>query len=209
MNRVTVQPTGAQGALRLVVARPTPAAPIERPAADDGDALRLFWYPLESDDEAMRGQLVGAAHRLAWAIDELRADARLPNLLRALEACEYHLENLAMRLFELRELLLDLTDLTGAPPDPRGEAVARVLALLDDALPVRDARAQRSYLHLNVRIGTRHCDPHGVARALRAAIDPAAERRRVQSAVRTAITTHADRAAAVLGLALTLLDPAA
>jgi hypothetical protein len=198
------------GGRRLADATAAAAATaVDRPpAADNAATLRLFWYPLEADDDPVRGQLIAAAHRLDCAIDELRADARVPDLTRALESCEYHLENLAMRLFELRELLLDLIDLAGDGPAHRPERVARVLDLMEGVQPLRDVRGQRMFLHLNLRLGQRLYDPRAAARALRGRTDMhRAERLRVRLAVRDAIAAHADRAAAILALSLALLDP--
>lgn len=207
--------TDARGAIRLVAggrrladAAVAATTAVDRQQAADDATLRLFWYPLEADDDPVSGQLVAAAHRLACAIDELRADARVPDLTRALESCEYHLENLAMRLFELRELLLDLIDLTGDGSPHHPERVAQVLDLMDDAQPLRDVRGQRSFLHLNLRLGQRLYDPRAAARALRGRTDMhRAERLRVRLAVSDAIGAYADRAAAILALSLALLDP--
>lgn len=202
---------GAERVLRMVGGTASGGAPGHGALEADADAaLRLFWFPRDADDDSPRALLVGVAHRLAWAIAELRADARLPDLTGALEACEYHLENLALRLTDLRELLIDLVDLAGDTAAGDADRIALVLVRMDDALPVRDVRSQRVLLHLNVRVEQRLCDPRAAARALRGA-HPArrSARRRLTLAVRAALHDHADRANAVLALTLGLLDPSA
>ena len=180
-------------------------------AAAESATLRLFWYPRDIRHETARGHLIAAAHRLGRAIEELRDDATPRPLAAALDAFEYHLENLAMRLFEVRERLLDLNDLAPDPvtPAPRRRRstapieVARLLDLLADDLPLRDPRGARVFLHLALFVDGRPFDPHDAAAATQGA---APARRAARLALRHAVEGYARRAAGILELTLAVAD---
>jgi hypothetical protein len=188
--------------------RPPVASGAAAPAAA---TLRLFWYPRDIRHETARGHLIAAAHRLGRAIEELRDDVAPRPLADALDAFEYHLENLAMRLSEVRERLLDVNDLapdpvTAAPRRRRSTApieVARLLDLLADDLPLRDPRGARVFLHLAVFVAGRPFDAHA---AVGASPGTAAARRAARLALRHAIDRYARRAAGILELTLAVAD---
>lgn len=195
--------------------RPRPPAGT-RVAAGVPATLRLFWYPRDVRDETARGHLIAAAHRLGRAIEELRDDAQPQPLATALDAFEYHLENLAMRLFEVRERLLDLNDLTpapltdaSAPPRRRRSTapieVARLLDLLADDLPLRDPRGSRVFLHLALFVDGRPFDPYDRTAAAPSA---APARRAARVALRNAVDSYTRRAAGILELTLAVADAA-
>jgi hypothetical protein len=172
--------------------------------------VRVFWYPRDAPEVSRRGDLIAAAHRLDCAIDELRADG-WGRIEDAIDTIEYHLENLALRLFEARERLLDLTDVAerigGTRPHRarRGapELVARVLDLLNDELPPREERAALRVLHLGIWVDGRAIEPRGDHRSAAAG---AAVDRRLRAVLRAAIDVYCARAARILELTLAVAD---
>jgi hypothetical protein len=184
-----------------------------RSGGTDDPLLCVFWYPLDSadldDPSARRGhlgaELVGAAQRLDMALAELREAAQVRDLWRSIERVEFRLENFAGRLCELRERLLGLR-----AEAEIAAAVERILALIDDDLPVRDLAACRTFLHLSVRAAGGLRDPRHAAARLRRRPD---ERRRVNRRLRQelgdTVTRYAERVARIIELVVAVLDQTA
>jgi hypothetical protein len=204
-------------------------------AADEAPMLRVFWYPLDSaeiDDQTeplphALAELVGAAHRLDVALGELRALAGVRDVTGSIDSIEFRLENFAGRLGELRERLLRLpahaarhpsSHLAPARPGngsaaPNADLVApveRILALIDDDLPLRDPQARRTFLHLSLCIAGALHDPGDTGASLPGGPDERRRlNRRLRREIRDIVAVYAGRVARIVELVVDVLDQAA
>ncbi len=177
--------------------------------------------------------LVGATHRLDMALGELHAMAARRDLSQSIESIEFRLENFAGRLGELRERLVNLLieaalhparrPLSNGSAGQNGDAKApaslgaqlvgpieRLLALIDDDLPLRDPRARRTFLHLSLFVDGAMCDPSDAGASARAHPD---ERRRLNRLLRQEVrgiaARCAERVALIVEQVVAVLDQAA
>jgi len=213
------------------------AAPADA-VADEAPLLRVFWYPLDSaeiDDQTeplphALAELVGAAHRLDVALGELRALAGVRDVTGSIDSIEFRLENFAGRLGELRERLLRLPAQAARYPGPHlapaphgngGASLAavsadlvapveRILAVIDNDLPLRDPQARRTFLHLSLCIAGALHDPGETGASLHARPDERRRlNRRLRREIRDIVAVYAERVARIVELVVDVLDQTA